>query len=140
VYLLDTDVAIYLLNGRLPQVKARLREVPAGQVGTTAVTAAELRYGALRSGRPERNLARAESFLRPLRVVAFDDQAAIHFARVKEHLVRRGKLIGAPDLFIAACTLAVGGTLVTNNVREFARVPGLLWENWAEAAGSEEPR
>lgn len=140
MYLLDTGIAIYLLNGRLPQVEAKLREVPAGRVGTTAVTAAELRYGALHSGRRERNLARAESFLRPLRVVPFDDQAATQLARIKDDLVRRGELIGTPDLFIAACTLAVGGTLVTNNVREFARVPGLLWENWAEPAGSEEPR
>lgn len=112
--------------------------VPAGRVDTTAVTAAELRCGALHSGRRERNLARAESFLRPLRVVPFDDQAAILFARIKEHLVRQGSLIGTADLFIAACTLAVGGTLVTNNVRELARVPGLLWENWAESAESEE--
>lgn len=135
MYLLDTDVSIYLLNGRLPQAAAKLRDLPAGRVGTTAVTAAELRYGALHSERRERNLERAETFLRSLRVVAFDDQAAVHFARVKDHLARRGELIGTPDLFIAACTLAVGATLVTNNVREFGRVPGLRWESWTAPAG-----
>lgn len=131
VYLLDTDTCIYLLNDKLPHVEARLREVLAARVGITAVTAAELRFGALNSGRPEKNLARAEAFIGGLNVVAFDDRAAGQFARIKSHLTRQGTPIGTPDLMIAACTLAVGGTLVTNNVREFERVPGLAWENWA---------
>lgn len=135
MFLLDTDVSIYLLNGRLPPVEAKLRELPADRIGTTAITAAELRYGALHSGRPEENLERAEAFIRSLRVVPFDDPAAAQFARIKNHLARRGELIGTPDLLVAACALAAGGTLITNNVREFSRVPGLRWDNWTGDAG-----
>lgn len=132
MYLLDTDVSIYLLNGRLPRVEARLKELPAGRIGISAMTAAELRYGALHSGRPEKNLERAEAFIGSLRVVPFDDPAAGHFARIKDHLARQGEPIGTPDLLIASCALAVGATLVTNNTREFGKVPGLRWANWAE--------
>ena len=132
LYLLDTDVSIYLLNGRLPAVEERLANLPAEQLGTTSITAAELRYGALNSGRPEKNLARVETFLAPLAQVPFDGKAAIQFGNIKRHLVSKGRLIGTMDLLIAACVLAAGGVLVTNNVREFSRVPSLNIENWAE--------
>jgi tRNA(fMet)-specific endonuclease VapC len=120
LFLLDTDISIYLLNESLPAVTARLAGLPTGQVGTTAITAAELRFGALNSGRPQQNLARVEIFLAPLVQVPFDAQAAVHFGNLKQLL----------DLLIASCALAVGGTLVTNNVREVSRVPSLNVENW----------
>lgn len=132
LYLLDTDISIYLLNGKLPEVEERLANLPAEQVGTTTVTAAELRFGALNSGRPQKNLARVETFLAPLTQVPFDERAAIQFGNVKQHLVSRGQLIGMMDLLIAACALTAGAVLVTNNVREFSRVPSLTVENWAE--------
>lgn len=131
MYLLDTDISIYLLNGRLPSVVDRLRDMPAGQLGTTTVTAAELRFGALNSGRPAENLARVASFLESLTQVPFDEEAAIQFSNIKRFLVSKGRLIGLMDLLIASCTLAAGGTLVTNNVREFSRVPSLRFENWS---------
>lgn len=132
LYLLDTDISIYLLNGRLPEVAERLTHLPAEHVGTTAVTAAELRFGALNSGCPPKNLARVETFLAPLAQVPFDEKAAIHFGNIKQHLVSKGQIIGTMDLLIAACVLAAGGVLVTNNVREFSRVPSLTVENWVE--------
>lgn len=132
LYLLDTDISIYLLNGKLPEVEEHLTSLPAEQIGTTTVTAAELRFGALNSGRPQKNLARVETFLAPLTQVPFDEKAAIQFGNLKQHLVSRGQIIGTMDLLIAACVLAAGGVLVTNNVREFSRVPSLTVENWAE--------
>ena len=132
LYLLDTDISIYLLNGKLPEVEERLASLPAEQVGTTTVTAAELRFGALNSGRSQKNLARVETFLAPLTQVSFDERAAIQFGSLKQHLVSRGQLIGTMDLLIAACALAAGAILVTNNVREFSRVPALTVENWTE--------
>ena len=131
LFLLDTDISIYLLNESLPAVTARLAGLPVGQVGTTAITAAELRFGALNSGRPQQNLARVEIFLAPLVQVPFDAQAAVHFGNLKQLLTSQGRLIGTMDLLIASCALAVGATLVTNNVREFSRVPALSVENWA---------
>lgn len=132
LYLLDTDVSIYLLNGRLPAVAERLAGMPPEQLGTTAVTAAELRFGSLNSGRPQQNLARIETFLAPLTQVPFDEKAAIHFGSIKQHLVSKGQIIGTMDLLIAACVMATGGILVTNNIREFSRVPSLTVENWSE--------
>jgi tRNA(fMet)-specific endonuclease VapC len=132
LYLLDTDISIYLLNGKLPEVEEHLASLPAEQVGTTTVTAAELRFGALNSGRPQKNLARVETFLAPLTQVPFDERAAVQFGSLKQHLVSKGQLIGMMDLLIAACALAAGAVLVTNNVREFSRVPSLTVENWAE--------
>jgi tRNA(fMet)-specific endonuclease VapC len=132
LFLLDTDISIYLLNGRLPAVEQRLATLPGEQVGTTAVTAAELRFGALNSGRPQKNLARVETFLAPLTQIPFDERAAIEYGNLKRHLISTGQLIGIMDLLIAACVLAAGGILVTNNVREFSRVPSLNLENWTE--------
>jgi tRNA(fMet)-specific endonuclease VapC len=130
LFLLDTDISIYLLNESLPAVSQRLAGLPADQVGTTAITAAELRFGALNSGRFQQNLARVEIFLAPLLQVPFDAQAAVHFGNLKKLLTAQGQLIGTMDLLIASCALTVGGTLVTNNVREFSRVPSLNVENW----------
>ncbi len=132
LYLLDTDISIYLLNGRLPAVEQRLGSLSAEQLGTTAITAAELRFGALNSGRPQKNLARVETFLAPLMQVPFDEKAAIQFGNLKRQLFAKGQLIGTMDLLIAATVLAAGGVLVTNNVREFSRVPSLDLENWVE--------
>ncbi len=133
MYVLDTDTCIYMLNGRADAITARLRTLTPADVTTTAVTAAELRYGARHSGRPEANLVRAETFLTPLLRLPFDDEAAVHFAEIRQDLVARGQPIGVMDLLIAAITRSRDGTLVTNNIREFSRVPGLEVENWLEA-------
>lgn len=130
MYLLDTDICIYLLNGKAPRAEARLRELDRDEVGVTAITVAELSFGAVHSGRPERNLARVEAFLAPLVRVPFDDAAAACFARIKQALTASGGMIGAMDLLIAATALAFPAVLVTNNTRDFARVPGLEMENW----------
>lgn len=71
------------------------------------------------------------TFLEPLAQVPFDEEAAIQFSSIKRFLVSKGQLIGLMDLLIAACTLAAGGILVTNNVREFSRMPSLRFENWS---------
>jgi tRNA(fMet)-specific endonuclease VapC len=130
LYLLDTDISVYLLNGRFPHIAARLAELPGDRIGTTAITAAELRFGALHSGRPQQNLARVETFIAPLVQVPFDENAAIHYSQIKQFLSAQGKLIGTMDMLIASAVLAAGGILVTNNVDEFSRVPSLAFENW----------
>ncbi len=132
LFLLDTDISIYLLNERLPAMEERLARLSVGQLGTTSVSAAELRFGALNSSRPQQNLDRVEAFLSPLVQVPFDNEAAIHFGSLKRWLVSKGQIIGAMDLLIASCALASGAVLVTNNVREFSRVPSLAIENWAQ--------
>lgn len=130
MYLLDTDTCIYYLEGRAPNVVRWLRETPADQLGTTAITAAELRFAALRSGRVSANLERAERFLAQLANTPFDDFAAVHYGHIKQLLFAAGKPIGGFDMLIAAIVLSTDATLVTNNVREFSRIPGLRLENW----------
>lgn len=134
MYLLDTDICIYLLRGKATLVAQRLREVPMDEIGTTAITVAELRFGALRSIKPGENTARVEQFLAPLTRVAFDELAAIHFARIKAELSAIGQLIGPMDMLIAATALAARATLVTNNVREYQRVRSLRVENWLKSS------
>ena len=132
MYILDSDISIFLLRQKAEAeiVVDRLRKMDRNTLGTTAVTAAELRYGAIHSANPPRNLELVEQFLAPLQLFPFDNAAAIHFAGIKEHLARAGQLIGPMDLLIAATTRSIGATLVTNNTNEFTRVPGLKIENW----------
>ena len=130
LYLLDTNICIYLLNGELPEVASRLADIPLQRLAISTISVAELRYGALHSARAEQNLTRVETFVTPLNKIPFDEQAAVRFGEVKQALVAKGKIIGLMDLLIASCALAVDGTVVTNNMREFARIPGLKAENW----------
>ncbi len=130
MYILDTDVCIYLLNGKAPEIVERLRIEPADQIGVTSITAGELRFGALHSKRSEKNLERAERFLAPLKQISFDNLAAIHFSLIKQTLFKQGTPIGPMDILIAATVISVDATLVTNNVREFKRVSGLNVEHW----------
>jgi tRNA(fMet)-specific endonuclease VapC len=128
---LDTNVCIYVLKGRAPRAAARILETPLDRLAVTAITAAELRYGAERSARRDENLALVEAFLSPFNVVPFDDRAAQAFAPLKAALLAQGKPIGPMDLLIASIALAAEATVVTANEREFRRVAGLRVENWA---------
>jgi len=130
MFVLDTDICIYLLNGKAPGIAERLRGLPKRLVATSAVTAAELYYGALHSGRAENNMRRVRAFLAPLVRIAFGDEAAEHFGRIKQVLAQAGTPIGPMDLLIAATTLGAGAQLVTNNREEFARVPSLMLADW----------
>ena len=130
MYVLDTDTCVFLLRGKGEAVAKRLRELQVDLVAVTAITAAELRFGALHSARAAANLEQVEQFLAPLQMLPFANAASAHFAAIKESLSRAGLLIGPMDLLIAATVRAHGATLVTNNVGEFERVPGLKVENW----------
>lgn len=129
--LLDTDICIYVINGRVVAPLERLRAHAPGDVGISAVTYAELRFGIENSARAAENLERLERFLLPLEIVPFDAEAGRWYGRVRTRLQRAGVPIGANDLLIAAHALGLNTTLVTNNVREFERVEGLHVERWA---------
>ena len=128
--LLDTDICIYVINRRRPETLQRLRAYPVGDVGVSAITYAELRFGVENSARGKQNIERLERFLLPLEVVPFDAEAGRWYGRVRAQLRRAGVLIGGNDLLIAAHALSLGATLVTNNVREFERVHQLRLERW----------
>ena len=130
IYLLDTNICIYLIKRRPAQVLERFRRCAVGDIGLSTVTLAELQYGVARSRFPAQNQQALDAFTLPLEVVAFDAAAAVAYGSVRAALERQGTPIGALDLLIAAHALSLGVTLVTNNPREFSRVSGLRVENW----------
>ena len=129
--MLDTNICVYVINARPPTVLARFRQESLGSIGISSVTAAELAFGVAKSG-STRNREALEMFLAPLEVMPFDASAIWHFGELRAGLERRGQPIGALDTMIAAHALASNTILVTNNTREFTRVPGLRLKNWAD--------
>lgn len=129
-YLLDTNVCVDYLTRRFPRVIERIQEISPEDLATSSVVAAELRYGADKSRHAVRNHARLDVLLGEVRCLDFDLAAAAAYGALRTALERRGRPIGAHDMLIAAHALAAGLVLVTDNVREFARVPRLSVENW----------
>jgi tRNA(fMet)-specific endonuclease VapC len=129
-YLLDTNICIYALKERPPEVLARLRAVGPAKVALSVITVLELRQGAEGSQQPEAAHSRLDSFLSSMQLVPFEEEDAIHGARLRAHLRRRGRPIGDFDSLIAAQALARDLILVTNNLGEFERIEGLRTENW----------
>jgi tRNA(fMet)-specific endonuclease VapC len=128
-YLLDTDTVSFALRGQ-GDVAARLRACKPSEVGISAITLAELRFGADRKG-SRRLHTLIDVFARSVEVALFDDHAAAEFGRIGSLLADRGTPIGEMDVLIAAHAVSLQRTLVTNNVRHFSRVPRLAVENWA---------
>jgi tRNA(fMet)-specific endonuclease VapC len=130
IRLLDTNICIYVIKRRPPEVLQRFTTYTVGDLGISSITAAELWYGAAKSERPAQNQQALEQFLLPLSIAPFDDAAARTYGLIRSELERTGTPIGALDTLIAAHSLSLGIPLVTNNVKEFARVTGLAIENW----------
>jgi tRNA(fMet)-specific endonuclease VapC len=131
LFLLDTNICIYLIKRKPPEVIERLSSLNLAEVGISAITLAELTYGVAKSSQPGKNQNALNSFLAPLEVAPFDDLAASMYGEIRAMLAKKGQLIGSMDLLIAAHAKSLKVTLVTNNLREFSRVPGLNLENWA---------
>ena len=129
--LLDTNICIYIINARPPGVLAHFERYRLGDVGISSVVASELAYGVAKS-RSVRNRQALEMFLAPLEVLPFDEEAVWVYGDLRAELERDGRSIGALDTMIAAHALSLDATLVTNNFREFSRVPRLNLENWVE--------
>lgn len=129
-YMLDTNIIAYAKNNRPETVLKRLMQHRPEDYCISAITLAELEYGVYNSARPEQNQLALMTFLARIEVVPFDSDAAREYGVIRADLTRRGNLIGANDLLIAAHARALGLILVTNNTREFERVEGLKLENW----------
>lgn len=127
--LLDTNTCIYIINNRPPNVLEKFRKYKAGEVGISSIAASELAYGVAKSG-SLKNRKALEMFLAPLQILPFDSQCLWFYADLRASLEKQGQSIGPMDTLIAAHALSINGTLVTNNVKEFVRVPKLKLENW----------
>jgi len=129
LYLLDTNILIAALKGHAP-VRQRLESIPLASLRLSSIALGELEFGAEKSVHVERNRARLAELTQRLPLVGIDADTAVHYARIRAGLERQGTPIGANDLWIAAQALTIEAILVTDNLREFQRVPGLRLENW----------
>jgi len=129
-YMLDTDIAIYVIKNRPAAARAKFQQHQ-GQLCISSVTMMELIYGAEKSAQPERNLLDIEGFIQRLTVLPYEQKAAIHTAQIRAELEKSGMPIGAYDQMITGHARSCALIVVTNNTREFARVSGLRVENWA---------
>ncbi len=130
MFLLDTNVCIRILNEDDPRIRSRFLELGPSLIAVCSVVKAELYTGARRSRRVEYNLDRLQQFFAPLESLPVDDSAAEHYGVIQADLLLRGTPIGPNDLKIASIARAHDRTLVTNNTREFRRVPGLRVVDW----------
>ena len=128
-YLLDTNIVIYVLKRRPVEVLATFND-NASRMAISSITLAELLHGAEKSSRVSENLAVVEDFCSRLDVLPYGPKAAQHYGAIRAALEKRGQPIGVNDIHIAAHARSEGLVLVTNNMGEFLRVPGLEVENW----------
>jgi tRNA(fMet)-specific endonuclease VapC len=133
-YLLDTNTVIYVIKRRPIEVMGVFNE-NAGRMAISAITLSELFHGAEKSAKVAQNLEVVEEFASLLEVLPYSAKASQHYGSIRAALERVGRPIGVNDLHIAAHARSEGLTLVTNNLAEFERVPGLLTENWVGASG-----
>ena len=130
-YYLDTNICIYYLKGLYPGLLDKIHFHKVSEIKIASIVKAELLYGAANSKKKDDNTDKVEKFLLPFEVVAFDDKAALLYARIRAKLAEKGTPVGPNDLIIASTVAANNGTLVTNNEQEFSRIPELTIENWA---------
>ena len=131
-YMLDTNICIYIIKKNPEGVIKRLRRTRISQVGISSITLSELEYGVAKSSRPDQNQFALTQFLAPLEILPYDDEAAQRYGRLRAFLEDQGTPIGSLDLLIAAHALSIGCILVTNNEKEFRRVPNLRIDNWVK--------
>ncbi len=128
-YLLDTNIVIYVLKRRPKEVLA-IFNANASRMAISSITLSELFYGAEKSLNRDKNLEAVEEFVSHLDVLPYDAKASQHYGQIKATLEKKGQIIGENDIHIAAHATSHGLILVSNNVREFKRVPNLVLENW----------
>ncbi len=138
MYMLDTDTCIYLINSRDDTLRETF-ETNAASICISSISYAELCFGVAYSEQAERNSRELKAFCLDLEIQPFDAAAGTHYGEIRHYLSRDGRLIGANDLLIAAHARSAQATLVTNNEKEFRRVPALKVENWLAAARNRQP-
>jgi tRNA(fMet)-specific endonuclease VapC len=129
-YLLDTNICIFIIKRKPADAIERLRQSQISEVGISSITLSELEYGVAKSSKPEQNQIALAQFLAPIEILSYDHEAAQIYGQLRAFLERQGKPIGSLDMLIAAHALSLDCILVTNNEKEFDRVPNLKIDNW----------
>jgi tRNA(fMet)-specific endonuclease VapC len=130
-FMLDTNTCIFLIRRKHPQLLQRIVKCTLGDLGVSAITRAEMEYGVAKSSHVEKNRNALAEFLLPLEIAPFDEEAARTYGVVRAHLESKGTSIGSLDTLIGSHALSRGITLITNNTREFKRIPRLQVEDWS---------
>ena len=131
-YMLDTNTCIYIIKRKPMDVIDHFRQIRISQVSISSITLSELEYGVIKSSKPEQNQLALAQFVAPMEILPYSDEAAQHYGELRVYLEKHGIPIGSLDMLISAHALSAGCVLVTNNVREFKRVPNLKIDNWVK--------
>jgi tRNA(fMet)-specific endonuclease VapC len=131
-YMLDTNICIYIIKRKPQAIIERFLQTEISQIGISSITLSELLFGVSKSSKPDQNKIALAQFIAPLEIMPYDDQAAHCYGDLRAYLEREGKPIGSLDMLIAAHALSINSTIVTNNEKEFIRVPNLRIANWAK--------
>ncbi len=129
-YYLDTNIIIYALKGQYPSIKEHFMRIPPYAVVIPTIVMAEIEYGARKSFNYEKTISLYRKFTDTFDKESFSEKAEAEYGRIRYELEAAGTPIGANDLIIAAIVLSSGGIFVTNNTKEFSRIPSLMLENW----------
>jgi len=130
--MLDTNICIYIIKRKPAKVIERLKRTKISHIGISSITLSELLYGVSKSSRPEQNQVALTQFLAPLEILPYGDEAAQYYGYLRAHLEKHGTPIGSLDMLIAAHALSIDCTLITNNEKEFIRIPDLKIDNWVK--------
>jgi tRNA(fMet)-specific endonuclease VapC len=131
-YVLDTNICIYIIKRKPQAVIERFLQTEISKIGISSITLSELFFGVSKSSKPDQNKIALTQFIAPLEIMPYDDQAAQCYGDLRAYLERQGKTIGSLDMLIAAHALSIDSTLVTNNEKEFIRIPNLKIDNWVK--------
>jgi len=130
--MLDTNICIYIIKNKPQSVKERFREFHIGELCISSITVSELMYGVYKSQHIEKNMKAIESFLLPFEIIEYDYSAAVEYGKIRANLEKQGQVIGNMDMQIAGHALSLDMIVVTNNIKEFKRINGLVLDNWVE--------
>jgi tRNA(fMet)-specific endonuclease VapC len=128
-FMLDTNTCIYVIKQKPAKVIERFKQTEVSQIGISSITLSELLYGVSKSSKPEQNQIALSQFVAPLEILPYDDGAAQYYGDLRAGK-RQGTPIGSLDMLIAAHALSLGCILITNNEKEFTRIPNLKVDNW----------
>jgi len=131
-FMLDTNTCIYIIKRKPSNVIERFIQTEISQIGISSITLSELSCGVSKSSKPEQNQLALAQFIAPLEIMPYGDEAAQYYGDLRTHLEKQGTPIGSLDMLIAAHALSIGCTLVTNNEKEFIRIPNLKIDNWVK--------
>jgi tRNA(fMet)-specific endonuclease VapC len=129
-YILDTNICIYIIKNKFVSIASKINQIGFDEIAVSSITIAELEYGVANSSQSEKSKEALLQFLLPFEILDFDPESAMYYGKIRKDLKKN--LIGTMDMLIASIAMANNLIVVTNNEKEFKRIPGLKIENWTK--------